>query len=86
MSRGDGSRLRPERISHPDIAGFWRWSARHHDPALAAERERQTERCAYCGDVALYRVYDKGGVNRGACKFHREAAAQSSRMFRRDRV
>lgn len=48
---------------------------------LAADVEKQSAVCHVCGRVALYRVYDFGGINRGACSEHKEAVRQSSRVF-----
>lgn len=81
LNGNSGSRMHNEslRVGYTPLYKREKWD----DYALAkcAEIEKQTARCAKCGKPALYRVYDRGKVNRGACSAHRDLVRRSSTLF-----
>lgn len=52
-------------------AGERRQAAVERKKRVSAFREQQASACGVCGRTALYRAYDLGGINRGACAEHK---------------
>jgi hypothetical protein len=79
----DGARLHTESLRS---GGSWPAARDPRSRALrdtyARLNEEQSQKCAECGAVALYRVFGQDGRHSGACKAHRDVVRNRSVFFR----